>query len=264
MLFKYNPDNTKNIHDEALKCLSSIKLSVYSYRCMGYTGKDGILRVISNPDKIRIPIKPSIGYSLFYLKCTISPKTLSENLSLINMALAVVNSPTLNVMIRSRHLAPAMCMGFYILIHSDNLKLLTKQELSPTRNVARVGQLLLCKPNSIGNGIYKINMDFDELKALQAVKELESAQFMVIKPLPVKMNKPLFEGNSNNYSSLVEESSTHETNTTSNTENVSNEQGAVGGDIQPQQLTNTEAATYDINFLTDVSIALEKLCEKYY
>ncbi|UOD98443.1 hypothetical protein IMW63_03050 [Ehrlichia ruminantium] len=264
MLFKYNPDNTKNIHGQALECLKHIKLSVYSYRCMGRTEKNGTLTVILNPNKIHVPIKPSMGLTLFYLKCTISPKTLSENLPLINMALAVVNNPALNVMIRRKRLAPTMSIGFYILIHSDNLRFLTKEELSPTDNITKLGQLLLCKPHSIGNKTYKINMYFDELKALQEVEALKNARFMVLKPMLIEMDKPLSEENSNNYSQLVQESSTHETNTTSNTENVSNEQGAVGGGIQPQQLTKTEAVTYGISFLTNVSTALEKLCEKYY
>ncbi|GAT75428.1 hypothetical protein EHRUM4_06480 [Ehrlichia ruminantium] len=268
MLFKYNPDNTKEIHEAALQCLGRIKIRVYHCRCIGYTGNDGTLNVILDPYKIRPSAKPRLGYSLFYMKGSISPKTLSTNQELINMAKAVVSSSILNATIKHRHTAPCMALGWYMLIHSDNLSLLTeKNALWPAINLNKFGKILLCKPISIGNGAHPIHMDFDEHKALQELKELQIAYFMMAKPIPQK-NIPLSTRCFSNYSILQEEPSISQENST--TDNIiekdisSNEQGAVGGVIQPQQLTDTEAITYGINFLTDVSIALEKICEKYY
>ncbi|WP_258010673.1 hypothetical protein [Ehrlichia ruminantium] len=35
MLFKYNTENTKQLHDIALQCLRNLKIYAYSYCCIG-------------------------------------------------------------------------------------------------------------------------------------------------------------------------------------------------------------------------------------
>ncbi|CAI27067.1 hypothetical protein [Ehrlichia ruminantium] len=51
MLFKYNSDNTQQLHNAAVECLENIKVYVKLSRCIGYTENNGTLNVIINQDK---------------------------------------------------------------------------------------------------------------------------------------------------------------------------------------------------------------------
>ncbi|WP_158307159.1 hypothetical protein [Ehrlichia ruminantium] len=46
MLFKYNPHNTKELHDAALQCINTIrKVWIFDFFCIGNTASDGILDI---------------------------------------------------------------------------------------------------------------------------------------------------------------------------------------------------------------------------
>ncbi|QLK52473.1 hypothetical protein [Ehrlichia ruminantium] len=47
MLFKYNPENNKQLHDKALQCLRNLKIYAHSDFCVG-TEINGVLNVIIN------------------------------------------------------------------------------------------------------------------------------------------------------------------------------------------------------------------------
>ncbi|UOD98441.1 hypothetical protein IMW63_03040 [Ehrlichia ruminantium] len=275
MLFKYNPQNTKKLHDEALECINKIrKLWVFDFLCIGNTASDGILDIILDDNKTSSLIRPSLGEYLFYMKGSLSAKVISENLPLVEMEKAVL-SPSARIFLTNHKLGPVMDLGIYILIHHSNLRLLTKENLYPANNLDKIGKVVLCKPLSIGNGIHKVHMYFNELEALKEFGGLENARFTTVRPdSPLhthtsKKKKSLFTKRSDTcYTLLCEESYTDpnntETDSTVKAISYNKEEGAVGGNIPQYQLSNAEALGHGLAFFHDLASNFETLCRKYH
>ncbi|CAH58275.1 DUF3023 domain-containing protein [Ehrlichia ruminantium] len=258
MLFKYNPENTQQLHNAAVKCLENIKVYVTLSRCIGYTENNGTLNVIVSKDKKESLCKPQ-GISLYYMTCSLSEHKVANHKEISDILKAVIRNKIVRASVDYRITAPTADFEFYILIDESKIHMITKEYLCPVNNIGNLGKIILCKPLSVSKGTYSLDLYFDEEEALKEFGGLKNAIFtrLDIRRPPTTKKLQSTKG-SHGYLQLSDKHNKHETSSTTI------KQGAVGGDIQPQQLTNTEAATYDINFLTDVSIALEKLCEKYY
>ncbi|GAT75429.1 hypothetical protein EHRUM4_06490 [Ehrlichia ruminantium] len=269
MLFKYNSDNTKQLHNAAIKCLENIKMYVTSSRCIGYTEDNGTLNVMISKDKKASLCKPQ-GISLYYMTCSVSEHKVAKHKEISNILKAVIRNKIVRASVDHRVTAPTADFEFYILIDESKIHMITKEHLCPVNNISTIGKIILCKPLSVSKGTYSLDLYFDEEEALKEFGGLKNAIFtrLDITPTTKKLQSTKC---SHGYSQLSEEHNQHETSsTTINIKNITteeiplNEQGATGGIIQqPQQLTHTEAVAYGISFFNNVSAGIEKLCNKY-
>ncbi|WP_078400097.1 DUF3023 domain-containing protein [Ehrlichia ruminantium] len=269
MLFKYNPQNTKELHNAALNCLRHTRLYAYSYCCIGHTEPNGTLHVFISKDKSNNLCLPKEGYSLFYIECSLSDKRVSQNKEIRDLMQAVVRHKINRLAFNNYHTTPTIDLGIYILVNKSNLNMLTKEYITPTNNIDSVGHIILCKPVRAANGLFSLDFLFDEKEALKELGGLQNAVFTIIETTPPITKKSLFRKHSRGYSQLSEEYGKHKT-TTKNTitesiereEAQSNKQAEAG--VDPHQLSHTEAITYGISLLTEISLAFEKLCTKYH
>ncbi|WP_044157032.1 DUF3023 domain-containing protein [Ehrlichia ruminantium] len=267
MLFKYNPQNTKELHDAALNCLRHTRLYAYSYRCIGHTEPNGTLHVFISKDKSNNLCLPKEGYSLFYIECSLSDKRVSQNQEIRDMMQAVVRHKINRLAFNNPHTTPTIDVGIYILINKSNLNMLTKEHITPTNNMDSVGHMILCKPVRAANGLLSLDFLFNEEEALKELGGLQNAVFTIIETTPPITKKSLFRRHSLGYSQLSEEHSKPETITSSTiTESITREEAQSSKQeegLETHQLS-TNVVTHGINYLTNVSLAFEQLCTKYH
>ncbi|GAT77415.1 hypothetical protein EHRUM2_06380 [Ehrlichia ruminantium] len=248
MLFKYNPENTKQLHDEALQCLRNLKIYAHSHCCIG-TEINGVLNVIINQDKSGNLCEPQAHKSLFYIECSISSKRVFDNPPISNMMKAVIRKKIARTFFNYASTVPTVDVALYTLIDNSKLNMLIDEHLMPTHNIENIGNIILCKPLSVANGSYSLDMDFDEEEALKSFGGLQNATFTKItKTSPItRKSAP----NKLNYSQLLQ----HDQKEVS-VENISIRSAVGAENVSPSQ-QSILSATKDISSLQRVSTNID-------
>ncbi|QGR02609.1 DUF3023 domain-containing protein [Ehrlichia ruminantium] len=275
MLFKHNPENTEKIHNAVLSCLHEIKMYVYDISCIGNTQRNSVLNIIVSKDKGH-DLCERKGRSLLHMKCAISPKRVMNTPSLMSLLKAILHNSIIRAIVDSYIIIPNMEMELYMLIEEHNLSMLTQKYLSPTRNIRHIGEIVLCKPSRVGNGLYNLDLDFDEEAALKKFGGLHDAKFTTL-PSPFDASpqaRKLFTS-TDSYKRLSKKSDKNKTSSTNitmeeMTENIqidSIEQGASGGTTSttesPQPIPTSLLLVQNINYFTNIAHEIEHLCDKY-